>query len=222
MLTSILEMVSLRKLWGKWQCKASCLWDSPKAWRGSWGRKSWLCKWYLNKGGRVGILWKTIIKRPSSQVMIESNAAKSSINNISWVLPLKVTDDLNGKSFPAVEKGGAESATFQSENRCKMLPLLILSKHGYYHPPFVLRLSVVICGTRQWLRTQTLECYSLRWSFLELDSEMDICVQAFGEHFQNQNLRKSGNQIGQGWWSSCKDLITHRGLLVWKRTWSCP
>lgn len=62
----------------------------------------------MNKGGRGGILWKTIIERPDSEVMIESNAAESSINNISRGLPLKVTVDLRRKSFPAAGKGGVE------------------------------------------------------------------------------------------------------------------
>ena len=83
----------------------------------------------MNKKGRVGILWKTIVRRPSSQVMIKPYAVESSINNISWVLSLKVIDDHSGKSIHGVGKDGAEGRSPHSrvKNECEMLPLLTLS-----------------------------------------------------------------------------------------------
>ena len=61
----------------------------------------------VEQGRRVGILWKTVSKGPSSE---DSNATESSINSITWVLPLKVTADLCRKSVTAVGKGEAEGS----------------------------------------------------------------------------------------------------------------
>lgn len=65
--------------------------------------------WRLSKRWRDGILWKASVKRPSSQVLTESNAADSSINSIGCVLPLKVMMTLVERVSMKRERVGQKS-----------------------------------------------------------------------------------------------------------------
>lgn len=116
---SILEVLSLMILGDtKWWCMFSWLGNNSRAREEvGVGSHEGVGRSWTREG--VGILWKTITERPSSQV-IESNAAESTINDTSWALPLKVTMALVERG--SVEWGGqgkSQLATFQSEAKIK-------------------------------------------------------------------------------------------------------